>query len=430
MTQIDASPMPTGKIAAKTTAGVLRDSARDGQGEGDAAMEGGKPRFGDHWRSILSGGGNPQNKGTDDPASGDDGPAEEKLIAPRLASLMRLSSQVFARGSEGASGIQPAVPGLDSAPAGAEIDISDVLGALREAGAGQDRSSSDAEALQITQQDDGGSGLGYPQPVGPPALAADEPRNAAAAASVPASGQTGQQAARDAALASANAAPPERAAPGLAQPAKPATAASSQPDLHLATRAEAGPTVLKASVTHQATHFAPALGAVNVQALSSAVSELGADLRQGAERAAPDPASQHPGARPPGPVKTLTIQLTPVSLGKVTVEMRMIGGTMQVDIQVADPKALEMVRADKDLIMNLVRKAGIVPDTVTIQTADSATASKQNQTGQGANGSASGREPPRDGSGGNGTRDGHDQERMTHDDRSTDQPHLRGDIYL
>jgi chemotaxis protein MotD len=430
MTQIDASPMPTGKIAAKTTAGVLQDSARDGQGEGDAAMKGGKPRFGDHWRSILSGGGNPQNKGADDPASGEVRAADERSLSPRLASLMRLSSQVFARGGEGTSEIQPAGSGMNPAAAGAEIDISDALGALQEAGPAQDRSSSDPDELQTAQPDAADTGRGNPQPVGPLALAADEARTAAADASAPASSQPGQQASRDAALASANPASHDRSARAPAGRAKPATPASSQPDLHLATRAEAGPIVLKASVTHQATHFAPALGAVNVQALSGAVTELAGDLRQGAERAAPDPASQLPGARPTGPVKTLTIQLTPISLGKVTVEMRLIGGTMQVDIQVADPRALEMVRADKDLIMNLVRKAGIVPDTVTIQTAESASASKQNQTGQGANGSASGREPSRDGSGGNGTREGHDQERMTHDDRSTGQPHLRGDIYL
>jgi chemotaxis protein MotD len=204
-------------------------------------------------------------------------------------------------------------------------------------------------------------------------------------------------------------------------------------DIHLATRADAARPAMKATVVHQATHFAPALGAANIQAISTALVEAAGDLRSGAERAAPDPAMQQPGARPTGPVKTLTIQLTPIALGKITVEMRMIGGAMKVDIQVADPKALELVRSDKDLIMNLLRKAGVVPDTVTVQTADNASSARQNPAGQGGGGSAFDREASRDGSDGSGRSAGpdeHDQGRMSHDDRSTDQSRLRGDIYL
>jgi|GEM_PF-3831492 len=441
MTQIDASPMPTGKAAAKADAGTVRDRGKGGQADDDAGVDSGKPRFGDHWRSILSG---DTRKPDSQPMSADDGQhAGEKAPSARFGVLLRLPPAAFGPSGDAAQGEVSALS-IDAANPG-DFDISEVLAALK--GAETVEASGEAavdDALGGTADNESANAAkpGATADAGEqPAVGAGRGQGAATAMELAAPGAVVHPAVSGA-VQPAGAGSAEDAQPTKARARSAANVANGPPDkgasstnanIHLSTRGDAAQPAMKASVVHQATHFAPALGAANIQAITSGLTEIAGDLRSGAERTAPDPAMQQPGARPTGPVKTLTIQLTPIALGKITVEMRMIGGAMKVDIQVADPKALEMVRSDKDLIMNLLRKAGVVPDTVTIQTADNASSARQNPAGQGGNGSTFDREASRDGSDGSGRNAGpdeHDQGRMSHDDRSTDQSRLRGDIYL
>lgn len=424
MTQIDAAPLAQGKPATA----ALRDRGHRGPGEGEAETTGDKPRFGDHWRDMLSGG---ETKGELAAAPDDTDGAEGKGRPPRFEALLRLPTDAFARQPDGRGDVSAL--SIDAAQPGEKIDITDVLDALKNAGragmgdvAGTVAEANNAQPEAGTDENELAlaaellaAGNGHAN-----GNAGEANANAASAAhAVPA---------RDSANAAALPAAPPSAPPNTQPGRAPAQTAPNR-DLHLATRAEAAQPALKATVVHQATHFAPALGATNVQAISGAISEAAGDLREGMTRSAPAPAAQQSTFRPGDPVKTLTIQLTPISLGKVTVEMRIVGGAMKVDIQVADPKALEMVRADKDLIMSLVRKTGVVPDTVTIQPADNASSAKQNQNGQGgAGGSGFDREASRDGAGRSG-RDGQgDTENggLSHDERTTGDTHLRGDIYL
>lgn len=194
--------------------------------------------------------------------------------------------------------------------------------------------------------------------------------------------------------------------------ATPGAAPAPEPDLHLATRGGDAQEPLRARVLHQATHFAPigdhlrqgadsgrapalalsaatpqpnaqgatapagaALGLANLQGIASAIAEAAGE--SGASRAAAEAAARPEAPRAGGPLRTLTIQLTPISLGKVTVEMRLVDGAMRVEITVADARALEMVRAERDAILALVRGAGVTPEGVTIQSAEQAQAGRQ-----------------------------------------------------
>jgi len=436
MTQIEAGTFPTGKASAKYDTGSLRDRNRGGQADANAARDGERARFGDHWRSILSGGGNlAAGKASVDSARGEAG----ESVTPPPPTPPGHPSQPSALTSAAAETARTSARSIDASLTGTAIDISDVLAALQEAGSAQDRSesrgdpartmrSTNADGLNELSQHEEWSAL---RSADERAVSRADPDTPTAREIVPAALRESFPARTQAPLGAS--APQAARGQPLAARAQDGTA--PRPDLHLASRAEAGPSVQKATVVHQATHFAPALGTNNLQALSGAIAEMSRELPQGAERALPESASQQPGARPTGPVKTLTIQLTPISLGKVTIEMRMTGGGMRVDIQVADPKALELVRADRDLLASLVRKTGIAPDTITIQTADNTAGSKPGQTGQnlsghgGANGSASGREASRDGSARNdGTEE--DDRSLLHEDRSTDGSRLRDDIYL
>lgn len=372
-------------------------------------------------RKVLSGG-DAKDDFAGSPA--DTEGAEDQLRFPRFGALLRLPAQAVAVSPDSAGERDIPALGGDVAPRDDKIDITEVLTALKNAGRALDDrhampagdGAKNAEAGSDQEgSDSNGRGL---------ALAAEL---LAAGNGLPNQIDQGRTA-RDAAALPA---PP--AAPLGMQAGRASARTAADHDLHFATRADAAQPALKATVVHQATHFAPALGATNIQAISSAITEMASDTREGTTRSAPDPAAHQAGVRSGGPVQTLTIQLTPISLGKVTVEMRIVGGAMTVDIQVAEPRALELVRADKDLIMALVRKTGVMPDTVTIQSAENASAMKQNPNGQGgANGSGFDRESSRDGAGRSSSEGRNETEDggISHDERRIGEVHLRGDIYV
>ncbi|HSP26040.1 MAG TPA: hypothetical protein VLQ65_12785, partial [Saliniramus sp.] len=265
MTQIDASPTPAGKTAAKADAGAR---GKGGQADGDAGLEGGKPRFGDHWRSILSGDAGKPGK---QPASPDEEDVVgDKAPSKRFGVLFRLPPVALAQAKDAANDHVAAL-GTD-VPNQGEIDISEALAALKNAGA----DAGDAPAYSA-----GEVALGtHAENASAYAIASGVVVDAGEASAVrPADMQAGEiaveQAARGAAVhpAMANAAA-QSAAAGTIEPSPPADAkarargamanapldkgsSDTTSDIHLATRADAARPAMKATVVHQATHFAP-----------------------------------------------------------------------------------------------------------------------------------------------------------------------------
>ncbi|MGJ3264089.1 MAG: flagellar hook-length control protein FliK [Salinarimonas sp.] len=162
------------------------------------------------------------------------------------------------------------------------------------------------------------------------------------------------------------------------------------PDLSLATKPE--PSVgmaLKAIVVSQATHLPPALGTANLAAIVDGAATLlgagGASGRgEGAGRASlafpPDLAAAGAQAGLSArPVKVLTVQLQPVSLGTVTIALRLTADGVAMEITAADAKAAAMLRRDEKLIVDAVRRTGLAGEVVAIHTADAPRASAQSQ---------------------------------------------------
>ncbi len=246
-------------------------------------------------------------------------------------------------------------------------------------------------------------------------------------------------------------------------------AMESDESLHLSLRDNPGRSGLgarqaagigEARIVAQATHFAPvsqaALGAGNMDALAKAFDEgaafmreagqnvqarggeaRGAEMRAGGFDQTLAGSLRGEGARPAGPVKMLTIQLTPVSLGKISVAMHLSDGAMRMEITVADPRALEMVRADKELIGNLIRKSGLSPESITIQSGDPAQAGRGNANGNGAgqnqahaDGGAGSNRGSRHGGEGEGASGSDHEGSMQHETAQGTRLSDGGDIYL
>lgn len=171
------------------------------------------------------------------------------------------------------------------------------------------------------------------------------------------------------------------------------SAFASERDLHLSTRIEATPgQALKATVVSQATHLPPALGAQNLQAIVdgalSLLSEPDAPGR-GALAFERHLAATGTLAKGAAPVKVLTVQLQPVSLGTVTIALRMTADGVAMEITAADAKAAAMLRQDEARIVDAVRRSGIAGEVVAIHTS-SETGAGPRGTGESAAGAQAG----------------------------------------
>lgn len=363
------TPFDIPAAAANAAENAGRRGARPDAGADDGAAPG-KGRFADHWRMLAGAGeeaGPGERKGARANGRTDEAGATAKPAGERPA---RLAAAL--------DGLRLAVVREDAPPGetkenGDAPDAPDPATLLRLALGAEPGAAVAQEAAQVRIE-----------AVPAPAMAL--------AARAKASGDGAQQT--------------------IGARATPGPAPAPEPDLHLATHGGDAREPLRARVLHQATHFAPigdhlrqgadsgrapalalsaatpqpqaqgatapagaALGLANLQGIASAIAEAAGE--SGASRAAAEAAARPETPRAGGPLRTLTIQLTPISLGKVTVEMRLVDGAMRVEITVADARALEMVRAERDAILALVRGAGVTPEGVTIQSADQAQAGRQ-----------------------------------------------------
>ncbi|MFD1695825.1 flagellar hook-length control protein FliK [Roseibium aestuarii] len=137
-------------------------------------------------------------------------------------------------------------------------------------------------------------------------------------------------------------------------------------------------------VVRQETHFAPTLRLSPVQQIGEQI----IDSLKGSSflRSFDLP------TRTEGPIlKTLEIQLQPVELGSVKVQLRMVADRVEVVIQTAREATAEMLRQDQKLLDQMLKATGYKSDSVTIQVADSRmTGAAASATAQGgaADGSA------------------------------------------
>ncbi|MCG6122732.1 MAG: flagellar hook-length control protein FliK [Microvirga sp.] len=416
MTPID---VPTAPAKSPGEAPGRRGAKSDAAG--DDGPGSGAGRFADHWR-LLAG-------ATDEAAPGESGGAGERPLTAKE----RASRLDFALGALAARGQARSEPDADAGPADRK--------------SGGEQSFDPAAALRIALGGEPGE-----RPGGTPDALTPGTAGLAqfTAASVSPAGSLAHAAQRTAASGARETATAPNA-PVAGGPVEP------EVDLRLATRgADAPQEPLRARVLHQATHFTPVgdplrhgghvrpgagqasapgpsvvtpqpqafgqpgvagagLGLANLATIADAIAQASAG--DASARASTETGARPDGPRAGGPLRTLTIQLTPVSLGKLTVEMRLVDGAMRVDITVADARALEMVRSERDSILALVRSAGVTPESVTIQSADQAQGRQTGASAQGggAMGGSFGERASRDESASRGG-DPRNEARLTNED--------------
>ncbi|WP_262027311.1 flagellar hook-length control protein FliK [Microvirga sp. Mcv34] len=73
-----------------------------------------------------------------------------------------------------------------------------------------------------------------------------------------------------------------------------------------------------------------------------------------------------------GVLRVLDLQLKPAELGLVTIRMRLSGDSIEMEIQAQHEETAELLRNDADKLSSLLRVSGYRPDTINIQSAESA----------------------------------------------------------
>jgi chemotaxis protein MotD len=335
--------------------GALFDAALDGlAGRADA--------------EARRGGG---RAGGDSPAAEGEGVGEGRNPAPRAAPDLRALAAAFER----ALPIRPGALALQGRP---EPERSD--GATTDEAeppqADEPREAPPTEGAESLLAVLAGGTRGRPA-VESPTVAKPGSASQPARLAAPLSGEPVEAAAGDA--DSAGEAPDAPAPRSRADAFLP-----SRSDLALATRPE--PSVgmaLKATVVSQATHLPPALGAGNLAAVVDAATSLLAEGEPGsrATLAFPPDLAGTGAATKAQPVKVLTVQLQPVSLGTVTIALRMTADGVAMEITAADAKAAALLRQDEKLIVDAVRRSGLAGEVVAIHTADAPRASAQAPAG-------------------------------------------------
>jgi chemotaxis protein MotD len=118
------------------------------------------------------------------------------------------------------------------------------------------------------------------------------------------------------------------------------------------------PPPVKVAVREQETHFEPVQ---QLTLLQKVVDRIGADLQAASTPAATGPADvalpdMHRAADKP--VRMLTLQLEPPSIGSVTVRMRMAGDAVEIHLSADRAETTEMLRQERGALTDLMKSAG------------------------------------------------------------------------
>jgi chemotaxis protein MotD len=141
--------------------------------------------------------------------------------------------------------------------------------------------------------------------------------------------------------------------------------------------------VLKVAVREQETHFEPV---PQMTLLQKVVDRIGADIQAAST---PAPAGPADAALPDlhraadKPVRMLTLQLEPPSIGSVTVRMRMAGDAVEIHLSADRAETTEMLRQERGALTDLMKSAGYTFDIASIdhtRTSDAGPGAGQPQT--------------------------------------------------
>ena len=129
---------------------------------------------------------------------------------------------------------------------------------------------------------------------------------------------------------------------------------------------EALPEATKVTVVQQETHLPP-VGQFSVtqQVANAVVSEL-KDSAAPTASAAADPAVAQSNS-PDQPLKILTVNLEPPSLGNVTMRLRLVGNEVSVQLAADRKDTSTMLDQQRDQIRSLMQSAGYVADVAPVQ---------------------------------------------------------------
>jgi chemotaxis protein MotD len=145
------------------------------------------------------------------------------------------------------------------------------------------------------------------------------------------------------------------------------------------------------------------------------------------------PSAGRPADPQTQPVKTISVQLEPESLGSVTLRMRLSGNQLSVRVDVAEPATLDMIQRERDRLQKSMSGDNVTIERLDIRAArepapvlsgDNANAPKQdmnepsrNPSGQSASGRQSRQDDSRSDLRGESHADRRDSARETHSDR-------------
>ena len=140
---------------------------------------------------------------------------------------------------------------------------------------------------------------------------------------------------------------PRRIAPDHSQaPARPTAPVAEPPKLQPALKAEASPALPFASLAQVGRAIAAEVAQID---------PAGAGAPAGGAIESPD------SSTPAGPVRVLDIALSPETLGRVVVHMRLTPHGLTVRLKADNPATAELLAADKDHLSAILRSAGL-PD--------------------------------------------------------------------
>ncbi|WP_375312962.1 flagellar hook-length control protein FliK [Bradyrhizobium sp. A5] len=124
------------------------------------------------------------------------------------------------------------------------------------------------------------------------------------------------------------------------------------------------PETTKVTVVQQETHLPPAQFGPTQQIANAVVTELKESSAPTASAAADLATSQ---TNAPEPLKILTINLEPPSLGNVTVRLRLVGSEVSVHLAAERKDTSLMLDQQRDSIRDLMHSAGYVADVAPVQ---------------------------------------------------------------
>ncbi|MCS3727173.1 flagellar hook-length control protein FliK [Bradyrhizobium betae] len=124
------------------------------------------------------------------------------------------------------------------------------------------------------------------------------------------------------------------------------------------------PETTKVTVVQQETHLPPAQFGPTQQVANAVVTELRESSAPTASAAADLATSQ---TNAPEPLKILTINLEPPSLGNVTVRLRLVGSEVSVHLAAERKDTSLMLDQQRDSIRDLMQSAGYVADVAPVQ---------------------------------------------------------------